>query len=54
MYNIIQYNRQTSCQTCTSLRGVVNRVVSAVDNLHGDLSMIWKDEVSDQHEVLVR
>ncbi|MCJ1438772.1 hypothetical protein MMC27_008162 [Xylographa pallens] len=51
-YDAIQYNRQTSCQTCTSLRGVVQRVISAVDNLHGNLSMIWKDEVDDHHEFL--
>ncbi|MCJ1420062.1 hypothetical protein MMC32_006419 [Xylographa parallela] len=51
-YDAIQYNQQTSCQTCTSLRGVVQRVVSAVDNLHGDLSMIWKDDGDDQHEFL--
>ncbi|MCJ1378212.1 hypothetical protein MMC17_001308 [Xylographa soralifera] len=54
MYDTIQNNLQTSCQTCISLRGVVHRVVSTVDSLHGYLSVIWKGEVSDQHEVLVR
>ncbi|MCJ1402477.1 hypothetical protein MMC11_005697 [Xylographa trunciseda] len=51
-YDTIQYNPQTACQTCTSLRGVVHEVVSAVDNLHGDLSVFWKDFVPGQHEVL--
>ncbi|MCJ1389277.1 hypothetical protein MMC18_002133 [Xylographa bjoerkii] len=52
MYDTIQYNSQTSCQTCTSLRGVVHRMVSAVDNLHGDLLLVWKGDMPGQHEVL--